>query len=211
MVEDGIITVAIADDHPVVLHGLEALIDAEPDMRVVARAHDGEEAVRRVLATRPAVVVMDVRMPECDGVEATERILAGHPGARIIVLSGEEGPPVVQALKAGAFGFLSKTSLTDGLVTSIREAMRGTPDLSPSYLGRVLQEVRTPTEPCPLGTRELRIMELVAEGETNEQIGRSLGLSLSTVKATLAELFEAIGAIDRASALAICLRRGWLA
>jgi DNA-binding NarL/FixJ family response regulator len=211
MVEDGIITVAIADDHPVVLHGLEELIDAEPDMRVVARARDGEEAVRRILATRPAVVVMDVRMPGCDGVEATERILAGHPGARIIVLSGEEGPPVVRALKAGAFGFLSKTSLTDGLVASIREAMRGTPALSPSYLGPLLQEVRTPTEASPLGPRDLRIMELVAEGQTNEQIGRALGLSLSTVKASLAELFETVGAIDRASALAICLRRGWLA
>jgi len=210
MVDDGIITVAIADDHPVVLHGLETLVEAEPDMRIVARARDGEEAVRRILATRPAVVVMDVRMPGCDGVEATERILAGHPDARIIVLSGEEGPPVVRALKAGAFGFLSKTSLTEGLVTSIRQAVDGTPALSSAYLRSVLEEVREPTGAGPLSGREIAIMELVAEGRTNDQIARGLHLSLSTVKADLAALFDAIGAVDRASALAICFRQGWL-
>lgn len=85
------ITVAIADDHPLVLRGLEALIEAEPDLQLVATAHDGLEAVTRVLATRPRVAILDLRMPGCDGVEATRRIMAAYPEARIVVLSGEEG------------------------------------------------------------------------------------------------------------------------
>jgi DNA-binding NarL/FixJ family response regulator len=210
MGERGIISVAIADDHPVVLHGLESLIEGEPDMTVVATARDGEEAVRRVLATRPVVVVMDARMPGCDGVEATERILAGYPDARIIVLSGDDGPPVVQALKAGAFGFLSKMSITEGLIESIRDAAAGRPVVSSAFLRSVLDELRQTEQASPLNSRERQILELVADGRTNEQIGRAIGLSLSTVKAELAALFDKLGASDRAAALAVCFRRGWL-
>jgi DNA-binding NarL/FixJ family response regulator len=210
MGEHGIISVAIADDHPVVLHGLESLIESEPDMTVVATAQDGDEAVRRVLATRPMVVVMDARMPGCDGVQATERILAAYPDARIIVLSGDEGPPVVQALKAGAFGFLSKMSITEGLIESIRDAAEGRPVVSSTFLRSVLEGLREAEQSSPLNARERQILELVAEGRTNEQIGRAIGLSLSTVKAELAALFDKVGAKDRASALAVCFRRGWL-
>jgi CheY-like chemotaxis protein len=95
------ISVAIVDDHPVVLRGLEQLIDAEPDMAVVATARDGAEAIRRVIATHPDVVVMDIRMPGLDGIAATEQILAVHPNIRVILLSGELGASVVSALKAG--------------------------------------------------------------------------------------------------------------
>ena len=91
MSEPKTISVAIVDDHPVVLRGLEQLIEAEPDMAVVATARDGEEAIRRVIATQPDVVVMDIRMPRCDGVEATQQILAVHPNIRVILLSGELG------------------------------------------------------------------------------------------------------------------------
>jgi DNA-binding NarL/FixJ family response regulator len=204
------ISVAIVDDHPVVLRGLEALIEAEPDMTVVATAHDGEEAVRRVIATRPDIVVMDIRMPTCDGVEATERILAAHPEIRVILLSGDLGPSVVTALKAGACGYLSKDTADRDLVSGIREAAEGRPVIDSSVLGHVLNALRTTQEPSPLTPRDRAILACVAQGKTNEQIAQELGYSVSTVKARLAALYEKIGASDRASALAVCFRSGWL-
>lgn len=204
------ISVAIVDDHPVVLQGLEALIQAEPDMAVVATAHDGEEAVRRVVATQPDVVVMDVRMPRCDGVEAAKMMLAASSQVRIILLSGERSPSVVAALRAGAYGFLSKTSIAQGLVEGIRDAAHGRPVIASSLLPDVLDALRETHEPSPLSPREREILGSVAEGCTNQQIARSLGVSVSTVKAELAAVYEKTGASDRASALAVCFRRGWL-
>ncbi len=210
MAEPHTISVAVVDDHPVVLRGLEALIEAEPDMRVVATAHDGEEAVRRVTAAQPDVVVMDIRMPVCDGVEATERILAARPDTRVILLSGELGPSVVSALKAGAYGYLSKDSADRDLVKGIRDAAAGHPVIASSVLGHVLDALRQQQDPSPLTPRDRAILVCVAEGNTNEQIARELGHSISTVKAQLAALYEKVGATDRASALAVCFRRGWL-
>lgn len=211
MPEPETISVAVVDDHPVVLRGLEALIEAEPDMTVVATAHDGEEAVRRVIATQPDVVVMDIRMPTCDGVEATERILAAHPGIRVILLSGELGASVVTALKAGAYGYLSKDTADQDLVAGIRNAMDGRPVIASSVLGHMLDALRHTQDPSPLTPRERAILECVAQGNTNEQIARELGHSISTVKAQLAAIYEKLGASDRASALAVCFRRGWIA
>lgn len=210
MPERETISVAIVDDHPVVLRGLEALIEAEPDMTVVATAHDGEEAVRRVIATKPDIVVMDIRMPNCDGVEATERILAVHPEVRVILLSGDMGPSVVTALKAGAYGYLSKDTADRDLVGSIRDAADERPVIASSVLGHVLDALRTIQEPSPLTPRERAILGCIAQGSTNEQIAHELGYSVSTVKAQLAVLYEKVGASDRASALAVCFRRGWL-
>ena len=210
MPESESITVAIVDDHPVVLRGLEALIEAEADMRVVATAHDGEEAIRRVVATQPDVVVMDIRMPTCDGVEATERILAAHPEIRVILLSGELGPSVVTALKAGAYGYLSKDTVDRDLVAGIRDAAGGRPVIASSVLGHVLDALRHTQDPSPLTPRERAILACVAKGRTNDQIAHELGHSISTVKAQLAAVYEKLGASDRASALAVCFRRGWL-
>jgi DNA-binding NarL/FixJ family response regulator len=205
------ITVAVADDHPVVLRGLEALIDEEQDMKVVATASDGLEAVTRVLATRPQVVILDLRMPRCDGVEATRRILAELPEARVIVLSGEKTPAVMEALQAGALAFLSKEAIGSSLVEAIRAAASGTPMVSPAVLPDLLDALRQPSVPNPLSPRERQIMQLVASGATNDQIARTLRVSVSTVKALLAGLFERLEAKDRASALAVCFRQGWIA
>ena len=210
MFEPETISVAVVDDHPVVLRGLEALIEAEPDMTVVATAHDGEEAVRRVIATQPDVVIMDVRMPTSDGVEATEQILAAHPEIRVILLSGELGPSVVTALRAGAYGYLSKDSADRDLIAGIRNAVGGRPVIASSVLGHVLDALRPSQDPSPLTSRERAILACVAQGYTNEQISRELGHSISTVKAQLADLYQKLGATDRASALAVCFRRGWI-
>ena len=210
MTEPETISVALVDDHPVVLRGLEALIEAEPDMKVVATARDGEEAIRRVIATKPDVVVMDILMPRCDGVEATEQILAELPETRVILLSGELGPSVVTALKAGAYGYISKDTAGQDLVVGIREAVGGRPVIASSALSHVLDALRNTQDPSPLKPRERAMLEYIAQGSTNEQIARELRVSISTVKVHLATLYEKVGATDRASALAVCFRRGWV-
>jgi DNA-binding NarL/FixJ family response regulator len=210
MSEPAKISVAIVDDHPVVLRGLEQLIEAEPDMAIVATARDGEEAIRRVIATQPDVVVMDIRMPRCDGVEATQQILAAHPNTRVILLSGELDASVVTALRAGACGYLAKDSADRDLVDGIRTAADGRPVIAASVLGHVLEALRRTEEPSPLTPRDRAMLECIAQGNTNEQIARELGYSVSTVKAHLGTLYEKVGASDRASALAVCLRRGWI-
>ena len=132
------------------------------------------------------------------------------PATRVILLSGEMGPGVVAALKAGAYGFLSKDTADRDLVAGIREAASGRPVIASSVLGHVLDALRDPQDPSPLTPRERAILRCVAQGHTNEQIAGELGYSVSTVKAQLAALSEGLGASDRASALAVCFRRGWL-
>lgn len=205
-----IITVALADDHPVVLRGLEALIVEQPDMEVVATARNGEEAVARVVATRPQVVVLDLRMPLCDGVEATRQIIAQSPGSRVILLSAERSPSVLEALRAGAIGFLSKEAIGDSLVDSIRAAAEDKPVMSQPVLTKLIESIRRPAAANPLNDKEKEVMELVAAGETNEQIAVALHVSVSTVKAGLASAYQKLEARDRASALAACFRRGWI-
>lgn len=205
------ISVAIADDHPVVLQGLESLIDGQADMDVVATARDGDEAVRRVLATRPDVVVLDIRMPVLDGTEATRRILAERPETKVIILSGDDGSAVVEALRAGACGYLSKATIVDSLVEGIRDALAGRPVVGEEVLGGLLGALRDPGNGPALTDQDRELMELVAAGRTNDQIARQVHASVSTVKARLASLYERLGASDRASALAICFRNGWLA
>lgn len=204
------ITVALADDHPVVLRGLEALVEEQPDMEVVATARDGLEAVARVVATRPHVVVLDLRMPLCDGVEATRRILVGSPGSRVVLLSAEKSPSVVEALQAGAIGFLSKDAIGDSLVDGIRAAAEDRPIVSQPMLVKLIESIRRPADANPLNDKEKQVMKLVAAGETNEQIARELHVSVSSVKAGLASAFQKLDARDRASALAVCFRRGWI-
>jgi DNA-binding NarL/FixJ family response regulator len=208
---NGEITVLLADDHPVVLHGLQSLLSRRPELKVVATATDGPEAVAAVLSTRPTVAVLDLRMPGCDGLEATKRILAEFPEARIIILSGAEEPSMaVDAFRAGAIGFLPKASFAKFLVEGIQLAAEGKAVVTAELVTRLVQTLRDQPAQSPLNEREQEIVPLIAEGMTNEQIARQLGLSVSSVKAQLTSLFDKLGATDRASALAVCFRRGWL-
>lgn len=211
MSEEEHITVVVSDDHPVVLRGLQALIEEEGDMTVVGTARDGEEAVATVLAHRPKVAVMDIRMPNCDGLEATRRILAAYPEARIIILSAVEEPePPLEAFRVGAIGFLPKVSIAQFLVDAIRQAAAGKAVMTPDVVTSLVHALRGGPEASPLSSREHEILLLIAQGKTNDQIARLLDTSVSTVKAQLSALFEKLGATDRASALAVCFRRGWL-
>jgi DNA-binding NarL/FixJ family response regulator len=205
------ITVVLADDHPVVLDGLRALISGCEDMDVVATATDGNAAVEAVLSSKPAVAVMDVRMPGCDGIEATRRILESEAGVRVIVLSAMQEPSVAaQALRAGAIGFLSKEAIGQYLIDGIRQAAEGKAVVTAELVTRIMQDSSSFSSQSPLSRRDEHIVRLIADGHTNEQIARTLEISVAMVKMHLSGLFERVGAKDRASALAICFRQGWI-
>jgi len=208
---DGI-RVVLADDHPLILDGLRALIEAEPTMHVVGEATNGEDAVATVLAEEPDVVVIDVGMPGFDGVEATRRIVQDLPETRVIVLSGAgETEIAVQAVRAGAVGFLQKDAFETALLDGIRSAVEApTASASAASDGAGTASASGTGEPSALSATDLRLLELVAEGYTNTQIARAMSVSVSTVKAHLSALFKKVGARDRASALAVCFRRGWI-
>jgi DNA-binding NarL/FixJ family response regulator len=203
--------VVVADDHPIVLDGLRAVIAEADDLELRGLVTDGETAVRTVLDERPQVVVLDVRMPGCDGIEATRRILEAYPEAKIIMLSAARDASVaLDVFRAGAIGFLPKETAIDLLVESIRSAAQGRAVMSTELITRVVTELHSPQQANPLSPREVELMGFVAEGKTNEQISRAIGLSVGTVKAQLSALFTKIAAIDRASAVAVCLRSGWI-
>jgi DNA-binding NarL/FixJ family response regulator len=205
------IRVVLADDHPLVLEGIRALIQSAPGIRVVGEATNGDDAVSIVLAEHPDVAILDVRMPGLDGVEATRRIVRDHPSTRVIVLSAQSDAEVaVRALRAGAVGFLPKDAFGSTLLDGIRSAASGEVALTPDIVSSVVRELRTPASASDLSGADRRLLGLVADGCTNTQIAREMSVSVSTVKAHLSALFKRLGARDRASAVAICFRKGWL-
>jgi len=205
------IRIVLADDHPLILEGIRALIQGAPGMQVVGEATNGDDAVAAILSEHPDVAVLDVRMPGIDGVEVTRRIVRDHPETRVIVLSAHaDAETAVQALRAGAIGFLPKDAFGPTLLDGIRSAASGEVALTPDMMSSVVRELHAPTPPSGLSDDDRKLLELVADGCTNTQIARSMSVSVSTVKAHLSALFKRLGARDRASAIAICFRRGWL-
>ncbi|MGZ4277289.1 MAG: response regulator [Solirubrobacteraceae bacterium] len=203
------IRVLVADDHGVVRDGLARLIDALDDMEVVARAADGEEAVRRALDTAPDVVLMDLDMPRLDGIEATRRLLAQRPETAVLVLTSfSDRPRILGAIEAGAAGDLLKDVEADEVAEGIRAAARGESPLDPRAARTVL---RARTEPDPLAAlsqREREVLALLLEGLPNKLIARRLEISEKTVKAHLTSVFREIGVTDRTQAALWAERRG---
>jgi DNA-binding NarL/FixJ family response regulator len=211
MARDRSITVLVADDDAAALQGLEALFSEAEGIDVVAAATDGREAVRLAVEHEPIVVVMDIGMPGCDGLDATRLIRQQRPEARVIVLSVDESSDqAMQAFRSGAVGFLPKDSAGKYLVEGIRMAAQGEAVMTPSVGSHLVRSMYEGQSDYTLTAREMAVIRLVAEGRTNDQIGRALDTSVSTVKAQLSALFEKLGARDRASAVAVCFRRGVL-
>lgn len=208
------IRLLIADDHPIVRAGLAGLLSDEPGLDVVAEASDGEEAVRLAAATRPDVVLMDLRMPGTDGVAATTRIVAGDAGTpppRVLILTTyESDDQILAAIEAGASGYLLKAAPQAEIVAGIRSVAAGQSALSPQVAVRLVERMRRPEPETVLTARETEVLRLVSAGHSNKQIAMALGIGESTVKTHLLKVFEKLGVADRTRAVTLAMERGLL-
>jgi DNA-binding NarL/FixJ family response regulator len=195
------ISVLIVDDHAVVRRGLETLLATAPDIDVVATAADGATAIDLAAQHAPDVVLMDLSMPGVGGIEATRAIVAASPDVHVVVLTSfADQQPVLDALEAGAVGYLLKDADPDDVLSGIRAAHAGGSPLDPKA-ARVLLDSRRAARPTrELSAREEEVLRLVATGLANKQIARKLGISERTVKAHLTSVFQQLGVTDRTQA-----------
>jgi DNA-binding NarL/FixJ family response regulator len=185
------ITVLLAEDHMIVREGLRALLEAEADVEVVGEAQTGRQAVQLAKRLRPDVVVMDIAMPLLNGTEATRQILKALPGTRVLILSAYTDDEYIrQAVLSGAAGYLVKQSTAHSLSGAIREVQKGNTFFSPSIANRVRsfhEELpdgdRVPKKnKTALSSREVEVLQLIAEGKANKQVATELGISIKTVE-----------------------------
>ena len=216
------LTVVIADDQPVVLAGLQTMLDAEGDISVVGAAGDGLAAVALAAELRPDVVLMDIRMPGIDGIEAARRIVdAQTAGAVLMITTFDDEEYLLDSVRAGASGFLLKNAGADLLATAVRSASRGDalidPAMTRALLERRLQRAGTGSSVddradrlASLSDREREVLAALARGLSNSEMARELFVSEATVKTHLVHVYEKLGASDRAAAVATAYERGIL-
>ena len=198
------IGILLADDHTLMRMGLSALIASEKDMEVVGEAENGREAAELVRTLRPDVVIMDLMMPEMSGAEATRRILAENPAAKIVILTTfGTSAELADAIANGAVGVLMKDTATDDLVGAIR-AVAGGRKVIPERLLRFAREEGAAPRLSP---RQLEILTSVTRGLSNADIARQFDITEAAVKKHLTQIFERLGASNRAEAASIALRK----
>ena len=203
------IRVLLADDHAVVRSGLTQLLATVEDVEVVGAAADGAEAVDLALTQRPDVTLMDLSMPVMDGIEAIRRVRGSDPDARIVVLTSfSDRERILDALDAGAIGYLLKDAEPDELIRGVRAAAAGEAPLAPKAASAVLTARADQRPVAELTPREREVLGLLARGKANKQIARELGISEKTVKAHLTRVFESIGVTDRTAAALWAQRHG---
>jgi DNA-binding NarL/FixJ family response regulator len=202
------IRLVLADDHFVVRTGLRAMLESDPDIEIVGEAATGSEAIELVGQTLPDLVLMDLRMPDGDGVEATKRLRELHPTTEVLVLTTyDTDADILRAIEAGATGYLLKDATRDELLRATRLAAAGETTLAPSVASRLVDRVRDPGAGA-LSPRELQILELVAKGLTNREIGARLYISEATVKTHMIHVFSKLGVEDRTHAVSEAVTRG---
>ncbi len=195
------IRVLVVDDHLVVRSGLEQLLATAPDLELVGTASNGLEALEAVAAHHPDVVLMDLSMPELDGVAATRRIVDEHPGTRVLVLTSfSEQSRIMDALNAGADGYLLKHAEPDDIFAGIRAVHAGHSPLDPQAARVLLESRRVQARGPVLTDREREVLLCVRDGLANKQIARKLGITERTVKAHLTNVFQRLGVSDRTQA-----------
>jgi len=233
------VTVVVADDQSAVREGLVLLLGTLPGITVVGQAADGEAAVELVAAARPQVVLMDLNMPGCDGATATARITAGYPGTRVVVLTTyADDESIIGALRAGALGYLTKDASRSEIGRAIHAAAAGQAILDPSVQQRLLNAAvrapeagaqaggpgtapaaaqagtgagpgASPTDPAELTPREADVLRLIAAGQSNREIARTLFVSEATVKTHVNRIFAKTGSRDRAQAIRYAYTHGY--
>jgi DNA-binding NarL/FixJ family response regulator len=199
------IQILVVDDHPLLREGIAALINGQPDMKLVAEASNGQEAVAQYRLHRPDVTLMDLQMPTMSGIETIIAIRAESPNARIIVLTTYGGDvQVVRALKAGARGYVLKGHVHKALLDTIRAVHAGQKRMSPE----VAAELADHSGEEELTAREIAVLRLIGVGNSNKEIAAQLGISDETVKSHVTNILEKLGANDRTHAVTTALRRG---
>jgi len=213
------ITVLLVDDHTVAREGLRAMLDTDNRVEVVGEAANGAEALQRAAETRPQVVLMDIRMPGMDGIEATRRLKAEHPSTAVIILTSyDDKPLVVEAVAAGAAGYLLKDVSRDLLGHTIEAAAEGRTLIQSDLFFQAINHLRglesaarpstRPAEIDELTEREQAVLQILAEGRTNKEIGDTLALAEVTVKKHVQSIIAKLGASDRTQAAITALRLG---
>jgi two-component system, NarL family, response regulator len=198
-------SVLVVDDHALFRAGVSNIINQERDLRVVAEATNGAEAVEVYARVRPDAVLLDLRMPVMEGVEAVRRIRELDPGARVIVLTTyDTDEEIARALRAGAKAYVLKDIAADDLVACIRNVLAGKTYIAPAAAAKLAEGVTR----VQLTPRELATLRLMADGKANKEIASALGISDRTVKTHLGHLFEKLGVASRTEAIKVATRRG---
>ena len=211
------IRVLIVDDHGIVRKGTRALLDRIPDFVVVGEGSNGKEAVAQAAILQPDVILMDLMMPEMDGIEAIGRITASQPDSRILALTSfAADDKLFPAIKAGALGYMLKDADPEDLIRAIHQVHRGEPSLNPSMARKVLQELGRPAKPAPapspgpdpLTERELEVLQLVAQGLTNQQMAEQLSVAEVTIRTHVSNILSKLHLANRVQATLYALREG---
>jgi DNA-binding NarL/FixJ family response regulator len=211
------IRVLIVDDHDLFRTGLSSLLDAQPDIEVVAQASSGRAGIRLAEEMRPDVILMDLRMPDIEGPEATREILERDPDMRVVALTVvSESSAVGAAMEAGACGFLAKDTAIDGVTAAVRAAAQGGAWLSPRAAEVVLGRIRSSQAPEgsdagaleELSPRELDVLRLIARGMENSEIAETLNISRRTAKNHVSNILAKLGLPSRVQAAIYAVRRG---
>jgi two-component system, NarL family, response regulator LiaR len=204
-----VVRILIADDHAVVRQGLRMFLGLEPEFVIVGEAADGAQAVKLAHQLKPDVVLMDLLMPVMDGIEATAIIRRDLPDTEVIALTSvlEDGS-VVGAVRAGAIGYLLKDAEPNELNRAIRAAGAGQVQLSPKVAERLMREVRAPDSPETLTEREIEVLRLLAEGQSNKEIARTLTIGEKTVKTHVSNILAKLGVPSRTHAALYAVRIG---
>ena len=203
-----VIRILTADDHPLLRRGIAALVNGEPDMKLIAEASNGEEAVEEFRLHRPDVTLMDLQMPGLNGIEAIIRILGEYPCARIIVFTTYKGDAQVRcALRAGARAYVLKGNVHLELLEAIRTVHEGRKRIPPEIASELAEHA---TED-DLSVREIEVLRLIAAGNSNKEIAEHLSIGEGTVKSHVSNILSKLSASDRAHATTISLKRGIIA
>lgn len=213
--------ILLADDHELFRDGLTWLINAQPDLEVVGKTGDGLETITQVRDLKPDLIIMDISMPVCDGLEATREILSRYPEAKILILTvHEEDEKLFEAIKAGACGYMLKSTHSDDFLHGVRAAVSGEAPLPPKLASRLLEEfARLAHQTTPssrlkqselLTPREVEVLNLIAMGITDKEIAKQLTVSLHTVKSHVRNILGKLKAINRHHAARIAADKGWI-
>jgi DNA-binding NarL/FixJ family response regulator len=203
-IDPSLIRILSVDDHPLLRQGIASLVNAEPDMKLVAEASNGQEAIEKFRLHRPDVTLMDLQMPGLNGMEAISGIQSEFPNARIIVLTTYAGDvQALRALKAGARAYVLKRQVHRELLETIRAVHAGQKRIPSEIAVELVDGARDDLTP-----REIDVLRLIAAGNANKQIADQLSIGEASVKSHVANILSKLGANDRAHAVAIGLKRG---